>query len=263
MRGTRASLRPLGASVDDGWPMSPTGRRLAIAASFVLASLCLPRPAPAQWYVAGYAGGNYTHPADVRVDSPLLGVSLTAEDVRFTAEPLRSPQYYGYRLGRWLAPDRRLAIELEFIHLKVIGQTQRSYRLRGTVDGVAVPAVGPLDPVVERYAMTHGLNFAVLNLMYGRPLSDRVTLVLRGGGGVTIPHAETTIQGIERELYEMAGPGAHGAAGVDVRLAGRTSLLVEYKVTWAEPGISVAGGTGRTTSVTHHAAVGFAFGIAR
>lgn len=242
--------------------MSSTGRRLLILTSLVVALLSAPRAASAQWYIGGYLGGNYTHPADVRVDAPLLAVSLIAEDVEFTAEPLRSPQYYGYRIGRWLG-DSNFAVELEFIHLKVIGQTQRSYRLTGTVDGEPVSTVGPLDEVVERYAMTHGLNFAVINLMYRRPLSDRVGLVLRGGGGATIPHAETTIRGVERELYEFAGPGVHGAAGMDFRLAGRTSMFVEYKATWAKPEISVAGGTGRTTSVSHHVAIGFALGIAR
>jgi hypothetical protein len=242
--------------------MSSTSSRLLILTSFVVVLVVAPRAASAQWYVGGYLGGNYTHPADVRVDTPLLGVSVTAEDVEFTAEPLRSPQYYGYRIGRWVG-NSNFAIELEFIHLKVIGQTQRSYRLTGTVDGEAVSAVGPFDALVERYAMTHGLNFAVINLMYRRPLSDRLGLVLRGGAGATIPHAETTIRGVARELYELAGPGVHGAAGVDVRLAGRTSIFVEYKATWAEPEISIAGGTGRTTSVSQHVAIGFALGIAR
>ena len=84
------------------------------------------------------------------------------------------------------------------------------------------------------------------------------------GAGVTLPHAETRIFGESREQYEYAGLGAHAAVGFDVRLKGRLSLVGEYKVTYAKPTISTAhNGTGRTTTLSHHVAVGFAFGLSR
>jgi hypothetical protein len=210
----------------------------------------LPAPASAQWYAGVYMGANTTMPADVTVTGD--GYDITFPDVSFEAKSFTSPQYYGWRVGRFVDEGRRLGLELEFIHLKVIAKPEE------------------LGPEVTRYQMTHGLNFLVVNLTNRTPLGrsaygePRVALVARGGVGVTLPHAETTVFGEPREQYEYAGLGAHAAVGFDIRLKGRLSLISEYKLTYARPTISTAhNGTGRTTAMSHHLAVGFAFGLSR
>jgi hypothetical protein len=225
-------------------------RRVAVLVSFSLVCLTLASPASAQWYGAAYLGANTTRPADITVKGD--GFDLTFPDVTFAGEPFTSPQYYGWRLGRFLSADRRVGLELEFIHLKVIGNPAQ------------------LAPDVQRYRMTHGLNFLVINVTSRIPVGRSaygdapVALISRLGGGITVPHAETTIFGEEREQYEYAGLGAHAAIGVAVRLKGRLSLITEYKMTYARPTISTAfNGTGQTTALSHHAAVGFAFGLSR
>lgn len=207
-------------------------------------------PASAQWYGALYMGANTTKAADVTVKGD--GYDLTFPNVSFEAQPFTSPQYYGWRLGRFLSNTRRVGLELEFIHLKVIANPDQ------------------LQPEVQRYQMTHGLNFLVANVMSRIPLGRSAygdapfALVSRLGGGITLPHAETTVLGEAREQYEYAGPGAHAAIGLDVRLKGRWSLLTEYKVTYARPKITTANnGHGQTTTLSHHIAVGFAFGVSR
>lgn len=220
--------------------------------------------ADAQWYFAGYLGANATKSADVTVTVPSASLALTFRNVEFDAHPFESPQYYGWRLGKLVGAHRRLGVELEFIHLKVIGLTNRAYATTGT-SGTATLAPGdPMSRIVGRYSMTHGLNFAVVNLVVRQPLaSGRAALILRGGAGLTIPHTETTVLGVSVDKYESGGPGIHGAAGLDVRLSGRLSFLAEYKFTRAQPEISVSGGRGRTTSTTHHVAAGLAFGLSR
>lgn len=210
----------------------------------------LPAPAAAQWYAGVYMGANTTSPADVTVKGD--GYDITFPDVAFEAKSFTSPQYYGWRLGRFFDEGRRFGLELEFIHLKVIAKPE------------------DLGPAVTRYQMTHGLNFLVVNLTNRIPLGrsaygePRVALVARGGIGVTLPHAETTILGEAREQYEYAGLGAHAAVGLDVRLKGRLSLVSEYKLTYAKPTITTAhNGIGQTTAMSHHVAVGFAFGLSR
>lgn len=212
--------------------------------------LLVPGVASAQWYAGVYMGGHTTRPADVRVAGD--GYDITYPDVEFRAESLTSPQYYGWRLGRFVDEGRRLGVELEFIHLKVIAERES------------------LGPEVSRYQMTHGLNFLVVNLTNRRPFGRSAygdapyAFVTRAGVGITLPHAETTILGVPREQYEYAGLGAHLAAGFDIRLRGRLSLVTEYKLTYARPTITTAhSGTGRTTALSHHAAVGFAFGLSR
>jgi hypothetical protein len=212
--------------------------------------LSLASPASAQWYGAVYLGANTTRPADITVKGD--GYDLTFPKVTFEARPFESPQYYGWRVGRFLDDTRRLGVEVEFIHLKVIANPNQ------------------LGPAVQQYRMTHGLNFLVANLVSRRPLGRSAygdspfALISRLGAGVTVPHAETTILGVLKEQYEYAGLGAHAAIGVNARIKGRLSVVTEYKATYAKPRITTAhNGTGQTTTLTHHIAVGFAFGLSR
>ena len=207
-------------------------------------------PASAQWYGVLYLGANATKPADITVKGD--GYHLTFPKVEFEARPFESPQYYGWRLGRFLDSGRRLGVEVEFIHLKVI----------------ANPDQLGLD--VQQYRMTHGLNFLVANVTSRKPFGRSaygdapLAFITRLGGGVTLPHAETVIHGALKEQYEYAGLGAHAAIGLTAKLKGRLSLVGEYKLTYAKPRITTAhNGTGQTTTLTHHVAVGFAFGLTR
>ncbi len=164
----------------------------------------LPREAAAQWYIVGYFGGNTTKAADVLIDRSAANTSLTFHDVEFEAKPLSSPPYYGYRLGRLFGPDRRLGVELEFVHLKVISLTAGAYRITGRANNVAIDTTAAMNTLVERYSMTHGLNFILINLVSRTPVGDGpVTFVARAGAGPTLPHAETTIGGVIREQYRI------------------------------------------------------------
>jgi hypothetical protein len=250
-------------------PMSPRSRRCLRIPVLALTSLALtvaaPRIAAAQWYFDGYLGANYTHPARVAVDLPAADLAVEFDSVRFSAEPFKAPQYYGWRLGRMFATGRRLGVELEFIHLKVISETSQEYAARGHVGTTNVAGLVRMDSIVQRYSMTHGLNFVLINLVARRPLSDRIALTARLGGGGTLPHAEATVLGVSHQRYEYAGLGAHGSAGIDVSLRGRLSLLAEYKLSAARPKITVAdpsrgGSAGHMRALTHH--VAFGFGIA-
>jgi hypothetical protein len=239
-----------------------------VAGCFGLLTLWCPTPARAQWYIAAYGGGNHTQSATVKIDQPSAGTSLEFRDVEFTAEPLRSPPYYGWRLGRLIGERRRWGIELEFIHLKAIGQTSRPVAIVGRVgsgpSSTAVDTRAPMNTLVERYSMTHGLNFLLVNVVSRTPFgASSVALVARAGAGPTLPHAETTVMGQAREQYEYGGLGAHGAAGLDIRLHRRLSGVIEYKVTAAKPTIDIVNGTGRTAAVSHQVALGLVFGLWR
>jgi hypothetical protein len=231
--------------------------------SLLLAAV-VPSSADAQWFGAAYLGGNYTHPADVTVAQPARDTALTIRDVQFDARPLESPQYYGLRIGRMLGGSRRYGLEVEFIHLKVIGRTEERYRMTGAWNGAAIDETRRMDDLVQRYSMTHGLNYLLINGVARRELGDgRLAVIGRIGAGPTYPHAESTIDHASREQYELAGFGGHFSAGVDVRLRGRLSVMAEYKLTASRPEISVADGTGRVRAVSHHVAAGLAYGLTR
>lgn len=234
---------------------------------FSLLTLLVPTPAVAQWYVAAYAGANHTQNATVSIDQPSEGTALAFRGVAFAAESFASPPYYGWRIGRLIGERRKLGVEVEFLHLKVIGQTSRPVTIVGQVGGptgTAVDTQARMSDFVQRYSMTHGLNFLVVNLVSRTPLgATPVAFLVRAGAGPTLPHAETTVDGRTQEQYEYAGLGVHAAAGVDLRLVGRLSAVVEYKFTAARPTISIVNGTGQTSAVSHQVAVGIAFGISR
>jgi hypothetical protein len=234
--------------------------RLVVLLIVPAAVILAPHRAEAQWYAAAYLGANHTHSASVTVDQPSLGREFTFHDVAFEGRPFEAPQYYGWRFGRWVDPRRRLGLELEFIHLKVIGRTDRTYTVSGLDAGEAAIA---MNTAIQRYAMTHGLNFALINLVMQRPIGGRFSVAWRAGLGATIPHAETTIDGHARDQYEYGGPGGHLSAAIVMKTWRLLSTTAEYKFTIARPRIDVADGTGVTTSATHQVAVGFALDLIR
>ncbi|HEY7474439.1 MAG TPA: hypothetical protein VH679_05470 [Vicinamibacterales bacterium] len=242
-------------------------RRLAVAVLGAALTLCATAPeASAQWYFAAYLGGSHTRAATISIDRPADGVSLEIHDVQFEERSLKSPQYYGLRFGRALGADRRVLIEVEWIHPKAYSRTDRVYDITGDAgrfaDVIRPPA--PMNALVSQYAMSHGMNFLLVNVGVRAPVAGKpLAFVARGGAGPMFPHAESTFNGETREQYEFGGLGLHAAAGVDLRVYRGISSVIEYKFTFGRPEITIVDGTGRITAVTHHLAVGVAFGTPR
>jgi hypothetical protein len=215
-----------------------------------------PAAAHAQWSFQAYFGGNHTQAADIEIHQPSLGTDLTYRHVSFEAKPLEAPQYYGYRFGH-VGGLGSLALEFEFLHMKAYADTGMPAQVDGKVAGVAVSTTERMDAKVARYSMSHGLNFILVNVAWRRPLTGMpATFVVRSGLGPTLPHGESVVFGDAQEGYEWGGLGGQAAAGLDVHLAGRLSAVLEYKLTFAKPTITIAGGTGQTTALTHHLAIG-------
>jgi hypothetical protein len=222
--------------------------------------------ADAQWRAAGYLGASHTQSANVTIDQPGQDTSLTFQNVTFLARSFTSPQYYGVRVGRFVGERHRWAIEAEWIHAKVYSDTARTVHVSGRRAGMAIEAMTPMDTYVQRYDMSHGLNFALVNLARSVPLGSagdaaRFTLSARGGAGVAVPHAETTVGGSSRERYELGGAAFQVASGLDIRLVGRLSALVDYKFGFARPKITIADGVGQTTTRIHQLAFGLTLGL--
>jgi hypothetical protein len=117
-----------------------------------------------------------------------------------------------------------------------------------------------LAPPVESFAMTHGMNFILTNVMWARPDAGRTRLswIARAGMGPTLPHAETRVRGRIREGYELGGLGFQLAPGIAIRLTRGLRVTSEYKFTLARPTLEVAGGQAVTAVRTHHMALGLA-----
>jgi hypothetical protein len=111
-------------------------------------------------------------------------------------------------------------------------EVEHAVHVTGRSGGVDVDTTTRMDTFVQHYAMSHGMNFMLVNVVARRPLggtASRVALTGRAGAGPMLPHAETNVGGRSREQYERAGIGFQLAGGVDVRLAGWLSAIADYK----------------------------------
>lgn len=229
--------------------------------------LLYPALAWAQLYGSISAGANHTANADITVNVPSAGLGVTYHDVQFSARPFDSPQYYVWRLGRLMGPRRRFGVEFEFTHLKVISNTSKTYVASGTIAGapIASGTALPMNAEVQEYQMTHGLNFLMVNGVARVPIGAhaRLAFVARAGLGDTLPHAETNVLNQFSQHYEWAGVGLGASAGVAIRLTHLVAVTAEYKISEAQPQITVVSGTGQMTAVSQQVAFGLAFAFAR
>jgi lipid A oxidase len=238
---------------------SPAWRLLVVTTAVLLIAAT---PAQAQWYAGVQFGVNRTASSTVDIDAPAAGLSQQFHDVQFEGRSFSSPPYYGWRVGRVITTTRGIsfAAEFEFVHAKVYSETGRTYVVTPISGGGPTTNFALMSDTVQRYDMSHGLNFALANLVIQAPLRKSgdgpVSLSLRIGFGPMIPHAETTVLGQSREQYEYGGMAFGGGVGATVRLVGRLSGMTEYKVTFGRPEITLAQGTGRASVLMHHVIAG-------
>ena len=239
---------------------------MPVAVILVGVVVCLPSSAHADWIASAYLGHVWTRSSAVTLALPDRQTAVEIAGVEYRAESLTSPQYYGYRVT-WV-PDRHrwIGLEAELIHAKVYAETDRAVRFLGTLRGVEVDAVLPLSSVVQRLAMSHGLNFILANVVLRRELGPvdargmhRFVVVARAGAGPTVAHAESAVEHVNSEHYEAGGLGTQVAGGFEATVWRRLAVLGEYKFTWATPRLDVAGGQATIPARSHHAVAGLAY----
>ena len=234
------------------------GRRVLVAGFLLLASCA---PARADWTIAAFLGAGGTHASSLRIEQPASHTALTFEPIDYRGESFTSPVYYGYRVG-WILPFApRLAVEAEFIHLKVFADTSAITTARGIEHGQMVGRRQRLDHTVQLFSISHGANFVLANVVFRHPVvrgavSDRVTVSARAGLGPTVAHAESTIAGAFQEQYELGSLGWQLAAGLEIRLMKGLHAIGEYKLTRTNQQVSVSGGEAQTLLRTNHLVFG-------
>lgn len=243
-------------------------RQRAPRIAAILAALACgcPSSARADWLVGGFLGHAWTRPSTVVLTLPGQQTFLEIDGVEYRGESFRSPQYYGVRVT-WI-PDTYhwMGIEGEWIHAKVFAETSRTVHMRGTLRGAPIDASVPLSSLVQRLAMSHGHNFILANFAVRRELGPlgpqglrRLVAIVRTGAGPTRPHAESHIDNIPRDQYENGGFGAQVGGGLELSLWRGLGALGEYKFTWANSRIDVAGGEAKIPARSHHLVFGVAY----
>ena len=222
-------------------------------------------PASADWAIAGYFGATHTMSSGLSVTQPAVGTDVTFASIDYEGESFRSPIYYGYRISYVPAAVSWLGVETEFIHMKVQAQTERVTGATGRRVGTPIAQHIRVDDVLERFSISHGLNFVLVNVVIRRALArhagaeGRLVLVGRAGLGPTIPHAESRIDGAVHEGYELGALGLQMAAGIETRLIHQLSATAEYKVTHSNQHVAVSQGEASGEFTSHHGVFGRAW----
>lgn len=234
-------------------------RRGLIATALSGLVVCLPVRADADWLASAFLGHAWTPSSTVTLTLPDRQTAVDIGGVEYRGESLRSPQYYGYRVT-WI-PDAHswIGVEAEVVHAKVFAEGDRLVRFTGTLNGNQIDATLPLSSVVQRLAMSHGLNFIFANIALRRELGPvdatgtrRFVIAARVGAGPTVPHAETTVDNVNRDQYESGGLGVQIAGGFEATVWRRLAILGEYKFTRATPQLELDGGTITVPVSSHH-----------
>lgn len=222
--------------------------------------------APGGWVVAAYVGGAHTSPSSLTISQPALGNSLAFEDVRFQSRSFDPPLYYGFRGGYFLRRVPSLGVEAEFIHLKVFSNPQQRVRVSGLRRGVALQGELALGEIVQQYSISHGVNLLLFNVAARRGLKrsaaapgGRFILTGRVGAGPTLPHTESSIEGLRQEQYEVGRLGWQAAGGAEFKLWRGMHLLGEYKFTRTRQRGKVSSGTAESLLRTHHGVFGLSY----
>jgi hypothetical protein len=230
---------------------------------WLILPLLLPHMLYAEGEIAGFIGAAHTQNSYLSIVQPGLATNLRFSNIRYAGNSFQSPLYYGVRGGYFFR--RHIGLEAEFIHLKVFAQVHQSSPVTGTLRGVELHASVPVDSIVQRFSISHGVNLllgqVVLRQDLLRATSDklgRLILNLRLGLGGSIPHPESTILGAADEHYQGGSIAGQVAGGAEFRLIKHLYWLGEYKYTRTRPEVRIVSGHAGTLLNSHHIVTGVA-----
>jgi hypothetical protein len=116
-----------------------------------------------------------------------------------------------------------------------------------------------MESIVQRFSISHGANLFLANLVISRRFK-KMEGHARLGLGLSIPHTESTVEGIAQEQYETLFPAAQIALGVSAKLVGPMRVVAEYKFAYASASkVKIAGGHASTRIWAHHWVGGLGF----
>lgn len=239
--------------------------RFALPAALAAVLLVAPPTAAAERFVKVFTGIGLTADSDLRIRRPDRALDLVFEGIEWEDHSLGGPSipYLGARGGLYLERRPWLGFAIDIFHFKVFAETDRTVRVRGTVELVPVDGTFPLDAFVQRYNIGNGVNM-VLATGLGRLRLRRTARFPEGrvqpyfgvGLGPTVLYTASTFFGDGRQGYELGGLGGQALAGVDLRLAQRVGVFAEVKLTLTEANGSIAFGASQTDLETRHLVVG-------
>ena len=187
------------------------------------------------WLAVGaYSGLPWNTPSSITVRSS-PGTDYTLRDIPWIAKPWKTPVFYGARIQAWSRASP-LGVMLDFTHNKAIADATAQVEASGNKDGQPVPPNVRIGEMFRTLEFSHGHNMLTVNGLYRLPFATATLKPYVGFGlGIAIPHTEIRYTETSPFTYEYqyAGPVLQALGGVEIRLASRLSLFVEYKFTYS------------------------------
>ncbi|HEY3797606.1 MAG TPA: hypothetical protein VGL58_04575 [Caulobacteraceae bacterium] len=163
-----------------------------------------------EWYASWGYSRDFWAPTDIHVSQPALGNNFTIHAVQGHDDPvaifasglsdLFGPQY-NIRVGRFINPQRTIAIEFNFDHTKYNSTLGQTAQIDGVIGGAPVNGPFVLDDKIFDYALNNGANHVMFNVVYRQPLIGRVNeslslaAIAKVGLGAMVPHTSNIVLG--------------------------------------------------------------------
>jgi lipid A oxidase len=213
-----------------------------LAAGLVLAA------APSAWgevELTLFAGDAEIPDSELRLTLP-DGTDLRFEDVSWDDASFEEPPYYGLRATWWLRRSPGWGLSLDFTHAKAILDVDEVVPIRGRRAGRPVSETLPVGEELPSFQMSHGLNTLTLGGLrrWGLAGAERsgVTYFAGVGAGVTIPHVEARVNGLQTAEYQVAGPALQAVLGLDTAVDQHFGIALEARVGWVDVAADLTGG---------------------
>jgi len=224
-----------------------------------------PQPSEAEWFIDVYLGKSATLNADLRIKQPANNSDFTVQDLSFDDESFSDPPYYGARVGYFFESYPAFGVALEFFHFKMLAETKESKLFTGTWNGAAINTVQPVNSVVQRFDISHGVNYLTVDALFRNAMfvdqdrfpRGRVQAYVGIGPGAVITHPENRVEGANNnEEFELGGFGFQTFVGLKLLLLKHLGLFGEYKFSHSSLRVDLSTGHAKVDENTHHAVFG-------
>jgi hypothetical protein len=214
-----------------------------------------------------YLGSSDTADTFLHLRQPGRNTDVRFRGVDFVDKSIENPFYYGWRYTNWFANKPWLGYAVDFFHYKVYSNPDQMVQANGTINGVPVSGTQRLGNTIERFSISHGVNYLTLNLVArtghrhqeagGQKVAPKIAAYAGIGAGPAILHPEARINNNFREKYQYGGMGWQAFVGFEFRVGKDRSVFLEGKVSNDSFKMDVPDGTIRTRLSTRHFVFGY------
>jgi len=216
-------------------------------------------PARAETNLSIFIGKAFTNDSDVRIRQP-NNTSLTFHGVSWSDESFVNPIYYGWRVTHFFKRQPDWGVALDFFHYKGLSDTNAVLPVTGTRDGAPVSGNERLGDTIQRFDMTHGVNYLTLNVVHRWRVRSTASAFPHGRlqpyVGLGVGAVIARVNGVFKGNYQVRGPGFQFFGGASYSLTRRWAIFGEYKFTHTTLTVDIPSGDAHTTLNTHHLVFG-------